>query len=161
MTGGSVEHSEVATNLVEALRRRLAPPCRAFRGDVKVLAAEETRSYYPDAVVTCAPVPRGALVVPDPVVVFEVLSRTTAHVDRYEKNRAYLATPTIARYVMLEQDRPAATVLARAGDVWVHGVVDGLDGVLTLPEIGVEVPLAEIFAGIAFPDDPPAAEAEG
>lgn len=154
MTGGSIEHSEIATSLVEALRRRLKPPCRAFRGDVKVLAAEGTRAYYPDASVTCAPVPRGSLIVPEPVMVFEVPGRGTAHVDRYEKNRAYLATPSIRRYVMLEQDRPAVTVLARANDLWVHGVVDDLGAMLPLPEIGVELPLSEIYAGIEFPEGP-------
>jgi Uma2 family endonuclease len=159
MTGGTFEHSEIATNLVEVLRRRLRPPCRAVRGDVKILAAGDTRAYYPDAVVTCAPVPRGALVIPEPVVVFEVLSPSTTHVDRYEKNRAYLATPSIRHYVILEQDRLAATVLTRAGDHRSLGVVDDPGASIAQPEKGVEVPLAEIYAGIELPPDPAATAA--
>ena len=112
MTGGSIAHSEIATNLVEALRARLgAGPCRAFRGDVKILVNGRVR--YPDAVVTCTPIELGSDIVPDPVVVFEVLSPSTDRTDRIAKNGDYRATPSIRRYVMLEQGEMAATVFAR------------------------------------------------
>ena len=152
MTGGTVEHSEIATNLVEALRRRLGGrPCRAFRGDLKILVAGRVR--YPDATVTCSPVPRGTDVIPEPVVVFEVLSASTAATDRIEKNEEYRLTPSIRRYVMLEQARRAATVFSRTGDDWAGHVLLG-DAVLAMPEIGVDLPLAEVYARIEFATDP-------
>ena len=55
----------------------------------------------------------------DPVVVFEILSPGTSYKDRIEKNREYRATPSIQRYVILEQSSPAATVYTRAGNDWV------------------------------------------
>ncbi len=61
-------------------------------------------------------------------------------------------TPSIRRYVMLEQARRAATAFARAGDDWAGHVVTG-DAVLAMAEIGVELPLAEVYAGIAFATD--------
>lgn len=156
MTGGTVEHSEIATNIVEALRRRLeGKPCRAFRGDLKVVVAGRVR--YPDATVTCSPVPRGTDVIPEPVVVFEVLSASTAATDRIEKNEEYRLTPSIQRYVMLEQARRAATVFARAGDDWAGHVLTG-DAVLAMPEVGVELPLTEVYAGIAFASEDPSTE---
>ncbi len=156
MTGGTVEHSVIATNLVRALEDRLrGKPCRAFRGDLKILVADRVR--YPDAMVTCSPVPRGTDVVPEPVVVFEVLSASTAATDRIEKNEEYRLTSSIQRYVMLEQARRAATVFARTGDDWVGHVLTG-DAVLAMPEIGIELPLAEVYAGIAFATDDPSPE---
>lgn len=156
MTGGTVEHSVIATNLVRTLEDRLrGKQCRAFRGDLKILVAGRVR--YPDAMVTCSPVPRGTDVVPEPVVVFEVLSASTAATDRIEKNEEYRLTPSIQRYVMLEQARRAATVFARAGDDWVGHVLTG-DAALAMPEIGVELPLAEVYAGIAFATDDPSPE---
>jgi len=150
MTGGTVEHSEIATNLVEALRRRLqGKPCRAFRGDLKVLANGRVR--YPDASVTCTPPPHGTDIVPEPVVVFEVLSSSTATIDRIEKNQDYRVTPSIQHYVMLEQTRQAATIFSRVGDDWVGHLVTG-DIVLAFPEIGVDLPLSEAYLGIEFPD---------
>ncbi len=158
MTGGTVEHSVIATNLVRALEDRLrGKRCRAFRGDLKIVVAGRIR--YPDAMVTCSPVPRGTDVIPEPVVVFEVLSASTAATDRIEKNEEYRLTPSIRRYVMLEQARRAATVFSRAGgDDWAGHVLTG-DAVLAMPEIGVDLPLAEAYAGIAFAsDDPPLEE---
>jgi Uma2 family endonuclease len=61
--------------------------------------------------------------VSDPVIVFEVLSPSTAANDRIVKGREYQAMPSVQRYVMLEQDRIAATVHARSGDVWMHEIL--------------------------------------
>ena len=79
----------------------------------------------------------------DPVVAFEVLSAGTAGTDRIVKNRECQATPSIQRYVMLEQDRVAATVFARAGADWAGHVLTG-DERLWMPEIAVELPLSEL-----------------
>lgn len=146
MTGGSVEHSVIATNLVRALQDRLrGSPCRAFHGDLKILVADRVR--YPDAVVTCTPVPRGSDFVLDPVVVFEVVSPATAGTDRIAKNTEYRATPSILRYVMLEQDRIAATVFAREEDDWIGRVLAG-PADLALPELGVALALAELYRDV-------------
>ena len=107
------------------------------------------RVRYPDAVVTCSHVANDADIVPDPVIVFEVLSSSTASTDRIEKNEEYRATPSIQRYLMLEQTRRAATVFSRSGDDWVGHVLTG-DAALAMPEIGVALALAELYAGIEF-----------
>ena len=148
MTGGSLNHSAIATNVIAALERRMQPPCRAYRGDVKVLAAGKVR--YPDVVVTCSPIDGSADTVPNPVVVFEVLSPSTASLDRVVKNEEYRATPSIQRYVMLEQTRIGATVFARAGESWIGTVMLG-DATLELPEIGVAVALVEFYRDVDLP----------
>lgn len=146
MTGGTVAHSVIATNLVRALQDRLhGSRCRAFRGDLKVIVAGRVR--YPDAVVTCSPTANDTEIVPEPVVVFEVLSSSTASTDRIEKNEEYRATASIQRYVMLEQTRQAMTMFTRLGDDWVGHVLIG-DVELSLPEIGVNVPLSDFYVGL-------------
>ena len=99
--------------------------------------------------VVCSPIARGATVITDPVVVFEVLSPTTASTDYVVKNQEYRDTSSIQRYVMLEQDQQAATVFERAGDDWVGHVVSG-DVMLAMPEIGIELPLAELYQARLF-----------
>jgi Uma2 family endonuclease len=116
--------------------------------ELKVAAAGNVR--YPDAAVICSPVPREATVTTEPVVIFEILSPGTAMVDRIVKNQEYRDTPSVRRYVMLEQDQQAATVFTRVGDDWVGHVVSG-DVVLDMPEIGISVPLAELYEGVEFP----------
>jgi hypothetical protein len=58
---------------------------------------------------------------------------------------------------MLEQTSPAATVFSRDGAEWVGRLLTG-EASLAFPELGIEVPLAEVFDGIAFDDEaaPPA-----
>lgn len=145
MTGGTVEHSVIGTNLALSLRDRLGGgPCRAFRGDIKMVVAGHVR--YPDVVVTCSPVPRGTDIVPEPVVVFEVLSASTARTDRTVKNLEYRATPSIRHYVMLEQSAATATMFTRSHEDWIGRLITGIDAAVTLPALGIEVPLAEIYA---------------
>ena len=50
---------------------------------------------------------------------------------------------------MLEQDAVGATVYARAGEAWTHEILVA-DSILALPEIGVSLPLAELYEGLVF-----------
>ena len=92
------------------------------------------------------------------MVVFEVQSPSTASTDIGAKNEEYRDTPSIQRYVMLAQDRQHATVFARVGDDWVGHIASGT-AVLDMPEIGIEVPLAELHEGTTF--EPAAASVSG
>lgn len=146
MTGGSVAHATIQANLAAALVPRLrGGPCRFYGSDIKIEVAGRIR--YPDGLVACGPVDPGARVVTNPVIVFEVLSPATSGTDRIVKSREYGATPSIARYVLLEQDRIAATVLARDGAGW-RAEVLVVGSVLALPEAGTDVPLAALYDGL-------------
>ena len=149
MTGGTAGHSTIQGNLALAVGGRLRrKPCRFYGSDLKFQVAEG-HVRYPDGMVLCSPVDRTATIVHDPVVVFEVLSPSTTRSDRIVKAREYQATPSVRRYVMLEQDGVSATVYARSGETWTHEILVA-DSVLSLPEIGVELPLAELYEGIDF-----------
>ena len=143
MTGGTVAHTVIGTDLVRALDDRLTPPCRAFRGDLKIMMANRVR--YPDALVTCAPVPDDSDTVAEPLIVFEVLSTSTDLIDCNVKAAEYQAALHIRRYVMLAQTGPEVTVQFRVGGNWEEEHLSGIDAVLRLPEIGVAIPLAEIY----------------
>jgi Uma2 family endonuclease len=92
--------------------------------------------------------------VSDPVVIFEVLSESTARVDHVTKNAEYRATASVP----LEQDSQAATVFAGEGDRWVGSLLTG-DAVRAMPEIGIEVPLAELYEGLDLSQSPSEATA--
>lgn len=142
----------VQRRLSTALDTRLRGQSRDFYGsDAKFLTAEGT-VCYPGGMVVCGPVNLNATYVESPVVVFEVLSPSTTRADCIAKVREYQATPSVQRYVMLEQDGVAAVAYARAAAVWTHDILTA-ESVLALPEIGVELPLAELYEGIAFETD--------
>ena len=87
MVGGTVGHAKIQRNLAVALGGRLrGKPCDFLGSDLKFLAANGA-VRYPDGMVVCSALDRAATVVRDPVVVFEVLSPSTARVDRIAKAR--------------------------------------------------------------------------
>lgn len=146
MTGGSFAHTEIATRLSDALRAALrGTSCTVVRADLKVMTANRSRARYPDLVVTCSPVGPRDSEVPEPLVVVEVLSETTAAADRGAKRAEYAALPSVRRYVMLDQEEPLALVCDRDG-----GFAERVErATLAFPELGwVEVPLAALYEGL-------------
>jgi Uma2 family endonuclease len=154
MTGGTVAHNRIALRLLRMLQDRLAgTPCEAFGMDVKIIVAGKVR--YPDVLVTCSPQADSATIVENPIIVFEVLSDGTSRIDRIAKLREYQATPSIRRYVILEQDSIAATIFDRHDEPWrSFTLIEG--DTLLLPEIGIQLPLAGIYADTALADWKPA-----
>ncbi len=156
MTGGTYAHDLITFNLRKALESRLSgKPCYPCGPNVKIIAAGKTR--YPDGIVTGTPVASDATVIENPVVVFEVISKDTARTDRIDKLRDYQETPSIQRYIILEQASIGATVFWRRGDVWPAFALTGEDG-LDLPELGIAIPLAEFYAGVEFLSPPAEAQ---
>jgi Uma2 family endonuclease len=151
MVGGSSRHNRIVGALEFALRQRLADRCIVYRETMRLRLEHTAR--YPDLMVVCTPVADDAQEVADPVVVIEVLSPTTARTDRIEKNREYEAAPSIRRYILLEQDTIAAEVYVREDRRWVRSTVTG-EGILVMPEISVELPLAEAYAGLELGTEP-------
>jgi Uma2 family endonuclease len=153
MVGVTRADSVIQRNLVTALTNRLrGQPCEPHGSELKIEVAGRIR--YPDAFVVCTPGAATDKIVTDPVVIFEILSEGTERQDRITKNEEYRLTPSVQRYVMLEQDEPAATVFAREGERWVGTLLRG-DAILSMPEIGIEVPLAEFYEGLVFTDATP------
>ena len=149
MAGGSVRHAQIQRNLAFTFTARLrGKPCQFLGSDLKI-QTEEDHARYPDGIVICSPLTGGETIVDAPVVIFEVLSPSTTHTDRFVKAREYQRMPSVQRYVMLEQDSVNAVVYARSGETWTHEILIA-DSVLALPEIGVELPLAELYEGVVF-----------
>ena len=149
MTGGTAAHAAIQRNLIHALSGRLTnSPCRPFGSELKIEVAGRIR--YPEAFVVCTPVPPRSTVVRDPVVIFEVVSESSVTTDFVVKNAEYRAAPSVLRYVVLQQTKAAAAVFSRKGEDWMADLLAGDDAVLRMPEIGIEVPLAEIYWRVEF-----------
>ena len=151
MTGGTLGHSRVMRNINVQLANRLrGQSCERLGPDAGV-ATMGNAVRYPDAVVTCTKFGLRDRLVPNPVVVFEVISPTSGRTDRVVKLREHAAVPTIRRYVIVESDAAAVTMFSRDGgnEPFRAGGLTEEDA-LDLLEIGIGLPVAAIYAGIAF-----------
>jgi Uma2 family endonuclease len=162
MAGARNAHNLIATNALVALGARLrGKPCRPYNSDTKIRIRlpTQTRFYYPDVSVVCRPNAQTDSFQDEPVVLFEVLSRGTRRIDEGEKKDAYLTIPSLAVYALIEQDSAAVVAFRRTEGGFVREVHEGLDAVLPLAEVGIDLPLAEIYETVQFSPEPDEDEA--
>jgi len=147
MAGASDDHNRVARNILTTLDVALrGKRCEPFGSDMKFKIPKFDSFYYPDVLVTCDPTDNAKYFRERPTVVFEVLSPETERTDTREKRYAYATVDALKVYVLVAQDRAEATLLRQTGaGTWTSEVIKGLDATLSLPEIGVEIPLARIY----------------
>lgn len=151
MGGGTAEHDTICNNLCAELHAQMrGKPCRSHGPDLKVRAG--TGGRYPDALIDCGPRVAGALQAQEPVVVFEILSKSTGWIDQTLKLRDYDATPEIRYYVLISQDERRAMVYTRdeAGRLGIQSAVllEGVGASIELPEFGLSLPFSALYEGL-------------
>ena len=87
-------------------------------------------------------------------MIFEVLSDSTRRLDDGEKRDGYLTIPSLRVYLLVEQDETAVIAYRRTEQGFVREVYTGRDAMLPLPEIGIELPLSEIYDRVEFEATP-------
>jgi Uma2 family endonuclease len=158
MAGARNAHNRIATNTLVALGIRLrGRRCVPFNSDTKIRVhmPAHVRFYYPDASVICRPNPPADSFQDEPAALVEVLSRKTRRIDEGEKKDAYLTIPSLGVYILVEQEEPAAVVFRRTKQGFDREVYQGLEAVIPLPEIDIELPLMELYEGVQFVPEPP------
>jgi Uma2 family endonuclease len=79
--------------------------CQAFVDGLAV-AIDELTGYVPDALVNCGePVARDSMTAPNPVIVVEVLSPSTRHIDTTVKLAGYFRVPSLKHYLIVDLGR--------------------------------------------------------
>lgn len=156
MAGARNAHNLIASNTLGALHARLRGKlCRPYNSDTKIRIQLPTqvRFYYPDSSVICKPNPPSDSFQDQPAVVVEVLSRKTRRIDEGEKKDAYLTIPSLSVYMLVEQELAAVTLYRRTAQGFVQETY-GKGETIPLGEIGVELPLSELYDGVVFEPEP-------
>ena len=148
MAGASDEHNRIAGNIFRELGNALrGHKCEPFINDMKVKIPPGLADvyYYPDVLIAYDPTDNARYFRERPSVIIEVLSPETERTDRREKAIAYRQIPTVEAYVLIEQERMAATILRRTEPGWQSELLEGPGSILKLPGLGVEIPLERIY----------------
>ncbi|GJE59800.1 Uma2 family endonuclease [Methylobacterium trifolii] len=155
MAGARNVHDDIVVNLVALLRSALrGSGCRPFTGDgsVETLPGQVRR---PDVGVDCGPRDPNALKAAEPRLVVEVLSPTTRDFDAFEKLAEYKAMPGLDHVLLVEPNAAEIRLWScDAARAWGETRITGLDRSVDLPALGLSLPLAEIYDGVAFPARP-------
>ncbi len=151
MAGGSPRHSLLTSRAIVRLAFAFeGKPCDVHTSDLRLGIADE-HFVYADAVVVCRPItlrPGTTDVVTNPVVVIEILSKSTEAYDRGEKQASYLALPSLKHLVLVSQREPRVEVYTREGAGVFRFRVHGAGSRVPLEGVGVEIGVDELYAGV-------------
>jgi Uma2 family endonuclease len=113
--------------------------------DGMTVRIDDTTAYEPDALVYCGPkLQSSAIEVPNPVIVVEVLSPSTRHIDLSAKLADYFRLPSVAHYLIVDPEKPRIIHHARAaGDTIITRIVG--EGGITLDPPGISFAMADIY----------------
>lgn len=152
MAGGTINHNRLTMNFGSLLNHRMSGNgCEAFTENV-VVKISEAVYYYPDVVVTCDAIAGGAYVLEYPVLIVEVLSKSTEKIDRREKKKEYQFVAGLREYVIVAQDQIRIEVYRHdnAGEMWQGEVYSDPEQEISFASIGVKVKVSEIYQRVSF-----------
>ncbi len=161
MAGAVTTHVRIERNLNRRLDEALEGSGCEVLGSNQRVRSDRIRYCYPDLTVACAPLiydpPDGEVVLTNPRVVIEILSPSTESADRGEKFTRYRNLESLQEYLLVAQDRPQVESFHRQADgTWAIGrIAAGLDAAVPFRSLpGVELSLAQVYAGVTFPPAP-------
>ena len=148
-TGASLNHDRIAGNVFGELRNHLRnKPCEPFTSDVKVKIGKHF--FYPDTMVICNHTAKHEYFTETPVLIVEVLSKSTRRRDETIKRRLYQTIPTLLEYVLIEQDIVDVEVCRRS-EGWVSNHYFLGDDV-TFEAVDLTVSVADIYERVENED---------
>jgi Uma2 family endonuclease len=103
MAGASRSHNILTGNVWSAFMAHLdGTRCISFSSDMKVNI--DNQFFYPDVLVTCDDDLGDDYYTKTPIILVEVLSKSTRKMDKSFKLAAYKTIPSLLEYVLIEQD---------------------------------------------------------
>jgi Uma2 family endonuclease len=157
MAPPAAAHRILATRLVSRIDAALASrrPCNA-QGEAGIIRPDLADTYFEaDIAATCERHEFGQQALDEPFLIVEILSPSTERHDRRTKLPVYRQIATVQEILFLASDGLYAELHRRSGAQWITDILRGADARLALASVGIEIPLAELYEGIALPDTDP------
>lgn len=113
MAGASANHERISSNVSRKFGNHLeGSPCESFGSDMKVKVG--SKFFYPDVIVDCQFDESQPYYSDNPVIIVEVLSKSTRRIDETTKRFSYMNIPGLQEYVLIEQDIVDIEVIRRS-----------------------------------------------
>lgn len=150
LAGATKQHNTIAGNIFARLHAAAGGgPCRIYTSDVTLQVTDDV-FYYPDVMVASGPSAGDPRIETAPCMVVEVVSPSTATIDRREKLTLYKRIPTLKAYLIVDQEmrRVERHWRGEDGSWWDADLVGG--GRIPVPCPEAELSMDEVYAGISF-----------
>ncbi|OCQ96886.1 hypothetical protein BCD64_14910 [Nostoc sp. MBR 210] len=150
MPGGTPNHNKLAGNLYAAILyaiKRL--PYEVYYSDQRIWIPQKRILTYPDVSVVKTPLEyqegrRDTLI--NPVLIAEVLSKSTKSYDRDEKFAAYRTIPSFQEYILIDQYKIHVEHYYKTdNNKWIFSEYEDANLLLNLSSIPCQVLLGDIY----------------
>lgn len=148
MAGTSRKHNLASTNISTELNLQLRETdCEVYASDFRV-RIREGHSVYPDVAVACGEIETtdNDKTLLNPIVVFEVLSKSTEKRDRGDKAEDYFKLKSLKDYILVSQYRVRVEHFARQNNnEWTLKIYEDLEDLLELKSVNCKISLKLIY----------------
>lgn len=158
MTGGTPNHNQLALNFSSALNFALKrQPYRVFVSDQRLWIPERRIYTYPDVMLMAQPLEfaegrKDTLT--NPLLIAEVLSKSTRSYDKDEKFAAYRTISSLQDYLLVDQYTMHVEHYSKtAPQIWTYSEHDGETAALSVSAIAFQISLADLYDKVDFAED--------
>lgn len=155
LAGGTIHHGLLCANIYSELRNELKKSNSNYKplsSEIKlhVKSLKYDSFLYPDTMVVCGDIQTSETnnhAVKNPVLIVEVLSKSTAEYDRGDKFYMYRQIPTLQEYVLIEQDKYVVDIHYKSAksDLWQITRIQGRDSIVHLQSIDISISMESLY----------------
>ena len=154
MAGTTLNHNRIVKNtdrFLESVFRKRG--CETFTESVKLEVIKDTYYPYPDVMVTCHALDlQSRYSIANPLLLVEVLSKSTANTDRDFKLKKYKKIHSLQYYLLISQYECSIELYSRIEqtDTWTYQVFEEMTDNIPFEKEGFFLPVADLYAGVVF-----------
>lgn len=157
MAGGTIPHNTIKKNIIVALDNWITQnelDYLVLDSDTKIRIEKYNKFVYPDAILICEQPKyykhrKDAIV--NPVLIVEVLSKSTKKYDEEDKFKLYRTVSTFKEYLLVSQHLPQVVSYFKEDEnrqLWKISEAEGLDDAIKLNTVDFDLPLNAIYRRI-------------
>lgn len=155
MSGCTINHNRITRNLVGVFGNLFqGKPYEVFMNDLRLWIPRHQRGVYPDVMVI-----EGQPLftegrqdeVLNPLLIVEVLSKSTKGFDREDKFRFYRSIPQFCEYVLIDQyEFLVEQFLKTESGQWLFQDYEGDAATVSFTSVGIEMSMSDIYERVIF-----------
>jgi Uma2 family endonuclease len=158
MTGGTTNHNKIALNLAASLKIGLRRKnYNVYIGDVRLWIPRYRQHTYPDVmVIEGEPIYTGTstTTVMNPMLIAEVLSKSTKNYDQGDKFLYYRSIPEFKEYILIDQyEYHVMQYVKTAENQWSFTELEDESATLSLQTVDFQIELRDLYEQVNFAEN--------
>ena len=153
MSGTSIVHNVISVNCLSDLKTKLkGKKCRPYDSNLRINIPKNSLYTYPDISIICGEVETTDSIfdtATNPIVIFEILSKTTRDYDKGGKFTLYRDIETLQEYILINSEKICVEKFTRNPDnSWLLNEYKTLDSNFEIAAVAITLHLQDIYEDV-------------